>query len=251
MPSTRAWRTAQSLIDAARSALEAVSGGESDAGSNAEALAGSAIDALQHVAPFDARLEATIESLRGAEAQLRDAAHTLASYLDRAELDPERLRALDERLSAWVALARRYRRPPAELPALLAEWKTELRALDAAADLDGLRSCQRRRTEGLRQRSEARLVAAAQRGAETGCRGHARDAAARHGRRSASRSRSRRPSRRNRSASNRQNSSSPATPARTPRPLGKVASGGELSRIALSVAVVTSELDTGSEAPAR
>ena len=36
----------------------------------------------------------------------------------------------------------------------------------------------------------------------------------------------------------------------TPRPLGKVASGGELSRIALSVAVVTSELDTGGEAPA-
>ena len=35
----------------------------------------------------------------------------------------------------------------------------------------------------------------------------------------------------------------------TPRPLGKVASGGELSRIALSVAVVTSELDTGGEAP--
>jgi len=36
----------------------------------------------------------------------------------------------------------------------------------------------------------------------------------------------------------------------TPRPLGKVASGGELSRIALSVAVVTSELDAGGEAPA-
>ncbi|MDQ2928147.1 MAG: DNA repair protein RecN, partial [Pseudomonadota bacterium] len=35
----------------------------------------------------------------------------------------------------------------------------------------------------------------------------------------------------------------------TPRPLGKVASGGELSRIALSVAVVTSELQTGSDAP--
>ena len=32
----------------------------------------------------------------------------------------------------------------------------------------------------------------------------------------------------------------------TPRPLGKVASGGELSRIALSIAVVTSELDVGA-----
>jgi DNA repair protein RecN (Recombination protein N) len=35
----------------------------------------------------------------------------------------------------------------------------------------------------------------------------------------------------------------------TPRALAKVASGGELSRIALSVAVVTSELDTGADAP--
>ena len=35
----------------------------------------------------------------------------------------------------------------------------------------------------------------------------------------------------------------------TPRPLGKVASGGELSRIALSVAVVTSEIDSDSDAP--
>ncbi|MEO7057960.1 MAG: DNA repair protein RecN, partial [Caldimonas sp.] len=35
----------------------------------------------------------------------------------------------------------------------------------------------------------------------------------------------------------------------TPRPLGKVASGGELSRIALSVAVVTSENDSGEDAP--
>ena len=35
----------------------------------------------------------------------------------------------------------------------------------------------------------------------------------------------------------------------TPRPLGKVASGGELSRIALAVAVVTSELDAAGSTP--
>ena len=40
-------------------------------------------------------------------------------------------------------------------------------------------------------------------------------------------------------------------PAATPRPLAKVASGGELSRIALAIAVTTSELDTGGEAPRR
>jgi DNA repair protein RecN (Recombination protein N) len=238
----------QSLIDAAGSALEAISGGESEAGGNAEALAGRAIDALQDVSRFDARLEATIESLRGAEAQLRDAAHTLAGYLDRTELDPERLRALDERLSGWVGLARRYRRPPAELPALLAEWKAELRDLDAATDLDALRrasdaarsayDAEARRISAARRAAAPKLAAAVTRAMQQlGMDGGRFEAAL-------------------------QASDSPQSfglesveflvaghAGTTPRPLGKVASGGELSRIALSVAVVTAELDTGDDAP--
>jgi DNA repair protein RecN (Recombination protein N) len=239
---------AQSLIDAASGALEAISGAESDAGGNAEALAGCAIDALQGVAKFDAQLEATIESLRGAEAQLRDAAHTLASYLDRTELDPERLRALDERLSAWVGLARRYRRPPVELPVLLAEWKAELRALDAASDLDALRGT----SDATRKAydAEAKRISAARRGAAPKLAAAVTRAMQQLG-----------------MAGGRFEIALEATESpqsfglesteflvaghagTTPRPLGKVASGGELSRIALAVAVVTSELDTGSEAP--
>ena len=203
----------QSLIDAASGALEAISGGESDATGNAEALAGRAVEALQDVARFDARLEATIESLRGAEAQLRDAAHTLASYLDRAELDPERLRSLDERMSAWVGLARRYRRPPAELPALLAEWKSELRALDAAADLDGLR----RAADAARgdYDVEARRLSAARRTAAPNSRPRSRGRCSSSAwPAAASRSPSSRPSHRNPLASSRPNSGSPATPER-------------------------------------
>jgi DNA repair protein RecN (Recombination protein N) len=113
----------QSLIDAARSALDAIS--EVDA--SADTLVGRAIDALQAVTEFDMRLASPVEALQGAQAQLQDAAHTLAGYLDRAELDPERLREFDERLSAWLTLARRHRRPPADLPALF-EWQAELRA---------------------------------------------------------------------------------------------------------------------------
>jgi DNA repair protein RecN (Recombination protein N) len=240
---------AQSLIDAANGALEAISGGEADAGGNAEALAGRAIDALQDVARFDARLEATIESLRGAQAELRDAAHALASYLDRTELDPERLRALDERLSAWVGLARRYRRPPAELPALLAQWKAELRALDAASDLDALRGASDAARQGYD--AEARRISAARRGAAPKLAAAVTRAMQQLG-----------------MAGGRFEVALEATGSpqsfglesaeflvaghagTTPRPLGKVASGGELSRIALCVVVVTSELDNaGSEAP--
>ncbi|HNJ84634.1 MAG TPA: AAA family ATPase, partial [Piscinibacter sp.] len=97
---------AQALMDGARAALDAIS----EADENAEHLAGFAIDKLQDVAAFDAALAGVIDALQGAQAQLQDAAHTLSSYLNRAELDPQRLQALDERLSAWMSLARRYRR---------------------------------------------------------------------------------------------------------------------------------------------
>ena len=68
------------------------------------------------------------------QAQLQDASHTLSAYLHKADLDPARLTELDERVSAWITLARRYRRQPQELPALLAQWRAELVALDAASD---------------------------------------------------------------------------------------------------------------------
>lgn len=98
---------AQALMDGARAALDACS----EADENAEHLAGIAIDKLQHVAEFDSTLAGVIEALQGAQAQLRDAAHTLSSYLNRDDLDPQHLQSLDERLSAWMSLARRYRRP--------------------------------------------------------------------------------------------------------------------------------------------
>jgi DNA repair protein RecN (Recombination protein N) len=240
---------AQSLIDAANGALEAISGGEADTGGNAEALAGHAIDALQDVARFDARLEATIESLRGAQAQLRDAAHTLASYLDRTEPDPERLRALDERLSAWVGLARRYRRPPAELAALLTQWKAELHALDAAADLDALRGASDASRMGYD--AEARRISAARRGAApklaTAVTRAMQQLGMTGGRFEVALEATGSPQAFGLESAEFLVAGHAGT---TPRPLGKVASGGELSRIALCVVVVTSELDSaGSEAP--
>ncbi len=124
----------QALLDGARAALDTLADGEP----SAEGLAGRAIAALDEVTRFDPELAAVVEVLRGAQAQLEDAAHTLNAYLGHREPDPERLAELDARLAAWVSLARRYRRAPAELPALLVAWKDELRALDAAADLAAL-----------------------------------------------------------------------------------------------------------------
>ena len=125
---------AQALLDGCRAALAALSDDEI----NADLLTARAVDALQDVSRFDPELQGVAEVLRSAQAQIEDAAHTLNAYLNRREPSPERLAQIDERLGAWITLARRYRRAPGELPALLEGWRTELRSLDAAADLETL-----------------------------------------------------------------------------------------------------------------
>ena len=225
---------AQSLLDGVRAALLALSDGEPAA----DALAGQAVDALQELTRYDTQLEAVVEVLQGAQAQLQDAAHSLHAYLGRSEPDPQRLAELDARLSSWVSLARRYRRPPAELPALLEGWRQELRSLDAAADLDGLQAAQdsaqaawraqAQRVGKLRRAAAPRLAAAVtQAMQQLGMAGGrfevaltAVDAPQAFGLESAE-------------------LLVAGHAGSSPRPLAKVASGGELSRLALAIAVST------------
>jgi DNA repair protein RecN (Recombination protein N) len=124
----------QALLEGARAAQTALTDGDH----NASALLSRAIHSLDAVQRFDAELGAVADVLRTAQAQLDDAAHTLAAYLGHREPNPHRLAELDARLGAWMALSKRYRRAPAELPALLTAWQAELKNLDAAADLQTL-----------------------------------------------------------------------------------------------------------------
>ena len=75
-------------------------------------------------------------------AQASDVAHSLQLYLRQDDVDPQQLRELDARISLWMTLARRYKRPPAELPELLRGWKSELTQLDAASDLQRLEAAE-------------------------------------------------------------------------------------------------------------
>jgi DNA repair protein RecN (Recombination protein N) len=230
----------QSLLEGARGALDALD----EAEPSATALIGRAMDALDEVLRYDAELADVIEVLRSAQAQVDDAAHTLAAYLGRREPDPGRLAELDARLSAWVSLARRYRRAPAELPALLAGWKAELEALDAAADLDAL------------ERAEAEAASAWKRLAEQA--GRARRKAApglaiavtqamqqlgmAGGRFEVALLPLDEPQAHGLEAIELRVAGHTGS---TPRPLAKVASGGELSRLALAIAVTTAQAGGG------
>ena len=231
---------AQALIDAARGALDGLSQADASALERTE----QAVDALQEVARFDPALTSIIEVLQGAQAQLGDAAHSLHAYLDRDRADASRLAELDARLSTWHALARRLRRPASELPALLAQWKTELHALDAAHDASALEQAladaEREYRREAAQLSSARRQAAAtlaqavtQAMQGLGMAGGRFDVALL-------------PQEQPQSFGLETVEFQVAGHAgATPRALAKVASGGELSRLALAIAVTTSRARPG------
>jgi DNA repair protein RecN (Recombination protein N) len=224
----------QALLDGAHHALDALSESEP----SAAALAGRAIDALDAVLRYDAELAAVVDVLRGAQAQLEDAAHSLSAYLGHREPDPERLAELDARLSAWVSLARRYRRTAAELPALLAGWKDELRSLDAAADLDAL---ERAATDAERDwRATAKSVSRARHAAAPRL-GQAVTQAMQQLGMAGGRFEVALPTQDEPQAFGLETVEFRVAghTGSTPRPLGKVASGGELSRLALAIATTT------------
>lgn len=228
---------AQALRDAVQTAVDALQ--ESD--DNANALLGRAIAALQNQEHIEPEFKAMVEVLNGALAQMEDTVHSLNGYARHAELEPQRLAELDERLSQWVSLARRYKRTPAELPELLASWQAELQKLNAAADLAQLEkneaAAKAAYLEEAGQVSKARAKAApklakaiTQAMQGLGMQGGKFDVAlakleqpAQHGLEQAE-------------------FLVAGHSGSTPRPVGKVASGGELSRIALAIAVTTSQL---------
>ncbi len=234
---------AQSLIEAAQTALTALQDDENDTGSGILSGLVKAQSALQNRAHIEPEFQTLSEVLASNLAQLEDAAHSLNSYLRNTELEPERLEQLDERLALWVSLARRYKRTPAELPALLASWKEELTRLDASTDLAALEAAEHKAAKAYQTEAQqisikrhtaapklAIVVTEAMQG--LGMQGGAFDVAL--------------------------NALEAPTEAgledvgflvaghagSTPRPVGKVASGGELSRIALAISVVTSQLGT-------
>jgi DNA repair protein RecN (Recombination protein N) len=228
---------AQSLIDAAEGALQALEGEDGGATSQL-AQAQGLIEAQQDVDPA---FRDIAQVLASSLAQAQDAAHSLHASLRKTDLDPQRLAQLDERMSQWLSLARRYKRQPAELPALLASWKEELARLDAAADLAGL--------EGAALAAQQAYMAEAQALSKSRAKAAPQLAKAvtqamqglgmKGGRFEVQLEPLGEPG----AAGLEQVTFLVAGHAgTTPRPVGKVASGGELSRIALAIAVTTSRL---------
>jgi len=228
---------AQALIDAAEGARLALE----DDDQGALTALNRALSLLANCEHIEPEFKALGELLASSVAQASDAAHSLHGYLRRADADPQRLAELDERMGQWMSLARRYRRTPGELPELLAGWQAELKALDAAADLDALErqehAAQQAYMKEAKALRKARALAAPKLAAAIteamqglGMKGGkfevALPALAQPGR----------------AGLEDVSFLVSGHTGSSPRPIAKVASGGELSRIALAIAVTTSRL---------
>ena len=228
---------AQSLQAAVQGAIEALQ----EAEPNACGLLGRACQLLQAQSQVEPRFAAIAEVLGSALAQAEDAVHGLHSYARHTDLDPQALASLDERLAQWVSLARRYKRAPAELPELLESWQQELRRLDAAADLAALEQAAQQARQAYLQQAQALSQARAK--AAPALQKAVTSAMQGLGMQGGLFEVQLEPLAQPQQGGLEQVQFLVAGhPGATPRPVGKVASGGELSRIALAIAVTTSRL---------
>lgn len=91
---------------------------------------------LQGLRDYDASLDEALTSLDSAIIQIEETDRFLNRYLQRAELDPDRLSEVEARIQSIHATARKYRARPEELPDLLANWQDRMTELEQVA-VDG------------------------------------------------------------------------------------------------------------------
>lgn len=220
-------------------ALDALAG--DDAADAAVGRAQQFIDALAELDPAFAELVPTLESAR---TQLQDAIHALRDALDRLDLDPSELERAERRMSAIHDTARKHRVRPEALAAHLDALRDEL---DRNQNHEQRLQALARQREG--QLTQYQTFAAAL--------SKAREKAAKRLADGAT------PIVRGLGMANAQfqiavnadprqpvraigvdevNFEFSANPGQSPRPLNKVASGGELSRVSLALQVVATQM---------
>ena len=125
---------------------------------------------LAEAATLDPSLEEPRSEAEGALVHAREAAQELRRYLQRLEMDPERLAALEGRLKAVHDLARKLRIAPDAIPDALAARRERLAELGGEESLEALRAqeaaAREACLEAARALSEARRESARRFGAE-------------------------------------------------------------------------------------
>jgi len=226
---------AQALLAGAGQAVEALDG---ETGSAAQALQ-AALQALQSLTRHDPRLEEHCQSLESARILCAETVSGLSAYADRLELDPDALAEADARMGLMFAAARRFHVEPESLPALHESLQAQLRQAAAGQDIQALaQACEQAEA---RYQSLAQALGVARQATATRLAGEVTAAM--------------------QTLSMEGGAFQVALPACkpsahgletveflvsghagvAPRPLSRVASGGELARISLALSVIASQ----------
>jgi len=102
--------------------------------SNANSLIAEATRSLTSLCEFDATLKPLIEMLNSASIQVSEATETLRRYGDDIDMDPNRRDWVEERLDAMQAIARKHRVTVDEVPALHDKFREEFDELKNSAE---------------------------------------------------------------------------------------------------------------------
>ncbi|HEY8027299.1 MAG TPA: DNA repair protein RecN [Burkholderiaceae bacterium] len=226
---------AASLIEGAQEALDAIS--ESENNPMLSRLTSLNVK-LGKLVDIDEALKPVLEALEPARIQLQEAVYALNDYLGRVELDPARLRQVETRLEAIHSTARKFRVAPDDLPKEHETLSAQLRQLADASDMEGLKAQEAKALAAYmsvaQKLSKARAAVAQSLGSAVTA--AMQDLSMAGGRFEVL-----------------LHASEPAAfgveqvefmvaghPGSATRPLAKVASGGELARIALAISVIAS-----------
>ena len=201
-----------------------------------------ALHILRNLPEKSAALRSAEELLASAQIQVEEAQHEIEHHIDSFNIDPQRLQQVEERLSAIYDLARKHRIQAEELPSLVDKLSAELEQLQSGdAKLDQLaRQVEQaekhyrqlaEQLSGKRARAGTALAKQVNEQLKSLAMGNAKfsvsliplgDKPGAHGLEEVEFLIS-------------------TNPGQAPRPLAKVASGGELSRISLAIQVVTAQ----------
>ncbi|MBI3344245.1 MAG: DNA repair protein RecN [Gammaproteobacteria bacterium] len=228
------------LMDTCQNALDRLY--EADEGALYSILTGLQKD-LGAMQGLDHRLDPLTPLLEGAAIQIREAADELRRYLDKLDLDPQRLQSVEQRLGSIHDLGRKHHAAPEALPDLLVRLTQELTALQNSDQRQGElkeliaahRSAYLERAEALRLgRAKAartlseRVTAAMQQLNMAGGSFEVKLESLPEEQYSAT-------------GKERVEFLVSANPGQPLKPLNKIASGGELSRISLAIQVITAQ----------
>lgn len=119
-----------SLLESVHTCLETLS--ESESASLAQINL--VISRLKGLLQYDAGLKGVVDMLDSAQIQLQEAVYELGRYKQGLDLDPKSLQEMEERLSVVHAAARKYRVVPDELPNLLKTFTEKLDGFNQIGD---------------------------------------------------------------------------------------------------------------------